>query len=108
MQVWDWIIAFLTDQSFRSEVSSTGGFILTLVGFPITVISLILAYVFYKRSLRVKAPCWDIVNNNLVSESVSKLDGLEVLYGRVPVARLSVARVIFWNGGSETILESDI
>ena len=78
------------------------------LGFILGVISIVLAFVFYKKSIRAKEPCWSIRNINLVRGFGSTIQDLEIFYKKQEVENLSVSKIIFWNNGSETLNFSDI
>ncbi len=80
----------------------------TTVGYLIGLAAIVVAIVLYVRGRRVKDPCWDIWNVRLIEEYKSALADLQVTYRDSLVDTLSVARIVFWNRGQETILGSDI
>src|SRR6266545_2886551 len=82
--------------------------ILGIVGTVLGVIGLITGYYFYRKSLRNKEPYVSFKENNLIQGYISKFEGLEVLYRGHKVETLTVSKIIFWNGGAETIHRSDI
>jgi hypothetical protein len=86
---------------FDSQIVNAASGLLAIAG-------IVLAYVFYRRSRKVKQPCWSRRNNSLIEGYANRLMGLEVLYNNQRVENLSVARFAFWNKGSETIHRSDI
>lgn len=55
-----------------------------------------------------KEPWWAVRNNILIEGYSTKLTGLTVMFDGAPVENLSVARVLFWNKGRETIRREDI
>jgi hypothetical protein len=82
--------------------------LLSIVSLAIGLASFFAAYIFYKKSLRLKLPMYEVYTNILVQDGVSQMSGLDILYKsrRVPV--LSVSKVVFWNAGSDTLENSDI
>jgi hypothetical protein len=85
--------------------ANTIGIILGVAGI---VIGAIVSYYFYKKSIRIKEPCFDIKSYNLIEGYVSTFEGLEVSYKDQKIENLTVAKVAFWNNGAETINKSDI
>src|SRR5207249_4793358 len=55
-----------------------------------------------------KEPCWSIRSTNLIRGYGSKLTDLNVLYKGQQVENLSIARIIFWNKGAETVQRQDL
>jgi hypothetical protein len=82
--------------------------VLGIVGTILGILGLITGYVFYRKSLRVKEPCWAIRSNNLIQDNISQMSGLEIEYKGHEVQTLTVSKVLFWNKGFETINRDDI
>jgi hypothetical protein len=82
--------------------------ILNGLGFILGLISLILGYIFYREGLRLKKPFWNIRSNNLVQDFSSALSDLTIAYKGEKVENITISRIIFWNGGKDTINASDI
>ena len=76
----------------------------TIVG----VIALFLAYVFYRKSRRLREPCWSVRNNVLVEGYSSKIHELDIRFKDNQVENLSIAHIAFWNQGAETLDRHDI
>jgi hypothetical protein len=74
----------------------------------LAILSLILAYIFYRKSLKLKEPCWSMASQVLIQDKISKLDNLEILYNHVKVENITVSRILFWNRGSEAIRGEDL
>jgi hypothetical protein len=81
---------------------------LTFVSIALAIISILLAYIFYRRSKRSKEPCWAVRTTTLIEGYSTRLSDLQVLYKGDEVENLSVSRVVLWNTGSDTINASDI
>jgi len=79
-----------------------------LISFVITILSIILSIYLYFKSKRQRLPTYVVRSVNLIEDSVSKLNEIEILYAKSKVRNLSVARIAFWNAGSETINGSDV
>lgn len=74
----------------------------------LAVLSILLAVVFYFRSQKNKTPCFESSNNTIVEGLHRSLDGLEVHYKGVSQERITISKVVFWNGGRDTIDGSDL
>lgn len=82
--------------------------ILGIIGTLLGIIGLITGYIFYRKSLRLKEPCFIIVSNNLIVDNITNLNGLEILFKNQRVQTLTVSKVLFWNHGFDTIEKGDI
>ena len=78
--------------------------VLTVLSLTIGVIGVILTL----RSMRAKRPTWSIHSHNLVSAAAAALPELDIRYGDRKAENLTVSRIAFWNGGTETIGGQDI
>jgi len=79
----------------------------TIINYTIGILGLILAYYFYKKSIRIKEPVYSTKSNNLISGSVSTLENLNISYKRQKVENLTVSKILFYNRGAETITRQD-
>ena len=79
-----------------------------IVSFTLALASIVLAFVFYRKSKRDRRPCYSVASRLLVSAAGANLDGLEVLVKGVLQEQVTVAKVAFWNAGQETIRARDI
>lgn len=79
-----------------------------ILSFLVTILSLVLAIVFYNLSRREKKPYWSIGSNNLIEGFSSQVPGLEISYNNQKVENLTVSKIVFWNAGKETINATDI
>lgn len=82
--------------------------IFSVVSLLLAVLGMVLAYIFYRRSLRDKEPSWDSRTVNLVQGITTKLEGLTLLFSGQKVANISVTKLLFWNNGHTTIDKSDV
>jgi len=78
------------------------------VSLILTVVSLILAFVFYYRSLNWKTPCYSKTNRLLVDSDLLSLNPIKVLFKDEPIQTLSISHIAFWNDGKATINKDDI
>ncbi len=98
--LWVQLNAWIVDNGSKDFIN--------LSGFLITTISSILAIVFYFKGKKEKIPIYAIRTNNLIRGYGKEYSRLTVSYGGEEVENLSVAKVIFWNSGRETIRNTDI
>jgi hypothetical protein len=88
-------------QALRSQA-------INIISISLALISIVLAYIFYRRSQRFKEPCWAIRSITLIEGYSSKVEDLEITYKNKKVENLSISRILFWNSGRETVLRQDI
>jgi hypothetical protein len=81
---------------------------LIIIGFIITIISLLLAVIFYVRGKKVKLPYYAFNSHNIVRDLVSRIDHLDILYHGEPIENLTATKMAFWNAGNDTINCKDI
>ena len=67
------------------------------------IIGVLVSYFFYRRGLQSKEPCWDVSDHNLIYNHKSLISDVKILYRDEQVDSLSVAKIVFWNRGRETI-----
>lgn len=91
-----WVREFVTSQA------------VSILRIGLALISIILAFVFFRKSQRAKMPCWAFRNATLIQGHSSRLTDLEVTFKGHRVETLSVGRFLFWNRGNETIDGQDI
>jgi hypothetical protein len=77
--------------------------ILSILGLLIGILGIVLAFVFYKKSLRIRNSYYQKKSFNLISTSLSQLPHLEVKYKNNSVSDLTVTKIAIWNSGNETI-----
>ena len=78
------------------------------VGLFLSLPGIVVAVVFYYRGRRIKLPCYATTSTNLVTDLVSRLDRLQILYADEPVPTLTATKVLFWNAGADTISRTDV
>ncbi|MGB8217597.1 MAG: hypothetical protein WCE94_09895 [Candidatus Methanoperedens sp.] len=81
---------------------------LIIIGFIITIISLLLAVIFYIKGKKVKLPYYAVNSHNIVRDLVSRIDDLDILYHGEPIENLTATKIAFWNAGNDTINGQDI
>jgi len=80
----------------------------TVIGFVTGILGVVLAVVFYYKSQKIKSPLYVSKTTNIIKGLTSRIKELEIRYGGQPIENLSVTRVAFWNGGSDTIEKTDV
>lgn len=80
----------------------------SLVGLIVTTVSLVVAFIFYRKSRRDKIPCYSVTKQTVIENSAPILPGLSVQFNGVVQKVITVAKVAFWNHGTETIMRQDI
>lgn len=81
---------------------------LNVVFILLTLASIILSFIFYFRSKKLKKPTYAIHNYNLIKESVQKIETVTILYQDKKIENLSVAKIAIWNSGKDTINRTDV
>lgn len=89
---------------FQSLASSP---IITIGGFVLGVIGIVLAIIFYIRSKKDRIPCFEVKSTTLIEGLHNALDGLQLHYKGMPQDRITVTKLVFWNDGRETIDKRD-
>lgn len=74
----------------------------------LTIVSIILAIIFYFRSRRLRKPAFAIRNVNLIKDKIKKIELVEILFQKQHIDNLSIARIAIWNDGDETIRHEDV
>jgi hypothetical protein len=82
--------------------------ILGLIGLVLGILGILTGYIFYRKSLRLREPCFFIIGQNLIQDNTTKFSGLEVSFKGQKIENLTVSKILFWNHGYETIEKSDI
>jgi hypothetical protein len=81
---------------------------LAVAGFVLAIVSLVAAFIFYKKSLKTKEPIYIVSNFRLIQNNVPQMNGLKISYKDQIIENLSVSNIVFWNKGTETIDNQDI
>ena len=71
-------------------------------------LSILVSYLLYRRSLRLRLPRYAVSARTLVSSSKATIPDLTFAYRGQAQPRVSVARVGIWNDGRETIRRFDL
>lgn len=82
---------------------STAIIIITIIGFIITIIALVLQIKDKKR----KSIFYNITSNTLINNEISGIEGIKVLFAEEEVKTIVVSTVKLWNSGNEYIESSD-
>ena len=82
--------------------------LLQITGFALTIIALVLAFVFYRRSIREKKPRYAVFSQTLIEDLPASLPSLRITYDDIPQERVTLATIFFWNDGREAIRREDI
>ena len=81
------------------------GYAIAIVTF---IIGLLVSYYFYLKSIRVREPVWLIKGYNVIYKYKSVFPSLNVTYAKKNVDTFSIAYILFYNRGAETITREDI
>lgn len=79
-----------------------------VIGAIFFILGLIPAYIFYVKSLRYKEPVYAVKNYRVIHDYESSIPSLKVSYSNKKVKSFSIAQIIFYNRGTETISKQDI
>ena len=79
---------------------------LIITGFIITFLGLLVTIIFYYKTK--KKLYYAIRNQNIITDLISKIEFLDMLYDGKRIENLSATKIVFWNGGNETIYRDDI
>lgn len=81
---------------------------ITLGGFFIGILGVVLAIVFYVKSKKDRLPCYEVSGNTLIEGVDKALDGLQLQYKGKQQNRITVTKIVLWNDGRETIDKNNI
>lgn len=82
--------------------------VITIGGFALGIIGVVLAIFFYARSKKERVPCFESSSSTLIEGLHKTLDGLQLHYKGTPQERITVTKLAFWNAGKETIDKRDL
>ena len=74
----------------------------------ISICSIVLAFVFYYRSKKIKAPVYNLTTTNLIHSNISTIKNVEIRYKGNLLKNLSLTKIAFWNSGQEPIRREDL
>jgi len=80
----------------------------SLTSLAVTTASLVVAFIFYRKSRREKTPCYSVTRQSVIENRTPLLPGLSVQFNGVVQEVITVAKVAFWNHGTGTITRQDI
>lgn len=78
-----------------------------IISIGIGIMGIILAILFYLKSIRAKKPTYSLQTFSLVDNWLSQIESLEIKYNGTLVHNLSLTRIYFWNNGSLPITKND-
>jgi hypothetical protein len=81
---------------------------LNVVFFIISIISIVLAVIFYYKSLREKKPVFAKQTINLIKSNLTSFSKLQINYDGRKVDKLTLTKLSLWNSGKATIYKNDI
>lgn len=81
---------------------------LTIASFILAIISIYLAIFFYIKGKRKKEPSYIKSSYNIIQDFSSKLSDLDIRYKDEIVNNLTITKIVIWNGGNETVRNTDI
>jgi len=82
--------------------------IFNLISILIGILGIILAAVFYFKTRKVKRPVYSLMSFKLLSAELKKVENIEIKYLGKEIKNLTASKFAFWNGGRDTIDNSDI
>ncbi|MBI3110609.1 MAG: hypothetical protein HYZ01_03450 [Ignavibacteriales bacterium] len=82
--------------------------IIGLVSLLVGIVGVVLAVIFFIKSRREKSIYYAVRSFNFINDAAAALPNLEVSYDGIPVPRLTATKVAIWNGGTETIRNTDL
>src|SRR3990172_146972 len=81
---------------------------LNLVFLVLAVLSIILSLALYIKSKRERRPCFNLRTFQLIQDSISKIEAVQIRYQGQIVPNLSMTKLALWNAGREAINSQDI
>ncbi len=74
----------------------------------LAVVGIILATIFYFKSLKEKKPVFSKQTFRLVNNTLSTINNIDIRYKNIQLRNLSLTKIAFWNAGKDPIISSDI
>lgn len=82
--------------------------LITIGGFALGIIGIILAIYFYFLSKKERIPCFEVNSKTLIEGLNRTLEGIQLHYKGIQQERITVSKLSFWNAGTETIDARDL
>lgn len=77
----------------------------TIIGFISGSLITFFAQRFYRKE---REPCFDIASVNIIKETKSGINDLEIKYKRTNITNFTITQIYFWNDGKQSIRKEDI
>jgi len=81
---------------------------ISVAGCLLGVIGIVLAIVFYIRGKRTKKLIFDVQVFGLLSDTTASLKDFAATYQEQPLSRLTAAKILLWNSGTDVIDRKDV
>lgn len=98
MEFWQIVKTFISEHTE----------LITFVSLSFGLAGIILAVIFYRASQPVRQLSYSTRTFRIISEKAKKVAGLEVKFDEQNVNAISVTRAAIWNGGNESLRNTDI
>lgn len=80
----------------------------TILSIIISVLAtLVVSYIFYKKSIKKKKIVFDTISTVLISDHLSRYKNLKLSYNDVPIQSLTITTITLQNIGNDMILPDD-
>ena len=74
----------------------------------LTIFSMVLSLTLYVKGKKERRPCFNLRTFQLIQDSISKIEAVEIRYQGQIVPNLSMTKLALWNAGREAINSQDI
>jgi hypothetical protein len=81
---------------------------LNLVFLFLAIASIIVSFLLYFKSKKIKKPTYLIKSFNLIKRKATKIKQVKLYYDKEVINNLTVTKVSIWNKGNQTINNSDV
>jgi hypothetical protein len=78
-----------------------------LMSFIIGLFGLFIGIYYYFKSKKERKPVYQLKGFNLISDSITSLEKIEIFYNKEMINNLNFTKFSFWNSGQETIRKED-
>ncbi|MBK7380317.1 MAG: hypothetical protein IPJ03_15240 [Ignavibacteriales bacterium] len=86
-----------------------GNTILNVISLFVGLLGILLAVIFFVKSIKKKIPYYEVNSFNIISTKLEKkINDIEIFYKGQKVTSVTVSKIVIWNSGNETIRKSDI